>query len=387
MKPAAREPAPHRYRAVGGQWLVTNDVGGYVFLTASEFEAWHAGQLEGAALERLRQAGLVGTAYEVDAAAARLCRRKEYLSAGPYLHIFVVSLRCNQHCSYCHASRASIKSTGHDMSPDVADRCLDLAFCSPSPHINIEFQGGEPLVNWDVVRHIVEGAVRRNREARRELSFSLVTNLSLMDEAKLEFILERGIQVCTSLDGPEPLHNRNRKWSEGNAHAATVEWMKRINDAYVDRGLDPNLYHVEALLTVTRASLKYPVEIVDEYVRQGLKGLFLRPLNPFGFAARIDEKIGYPAREFMPFYRQALDHILDLNRQGVEIMERWATIFLAKILTDQDPNYVDIRSPCGAGIGQVAYNYDGRVFPCDEARMLHQMGDSAYLIGIASELT
>jgi His-Xaa-Ser system radical SAM maturase HxsB len=280
-----------------------------------------------------------------------------------------------------------MKSTGYDMTPETADRCLDLAFSSPSSFLNIEFQGGEPLANWDVVKHIVLGAVRRNREARRELSFSLVSNLSLMDEEKLEFILDRGIQVCTSLDGPAKLHNANRKWVGGNAHADAIGWMKRIDQAYVDRGLDPNLYHAEALLTVTRESLKYPTEIVDEYVRNGLKGLFLRPLNPFGFAAKVDEKIGYTAREFLPFYFKALDHILELNRQGVEIMERWATIFLAKILTDVDPNYVDIRSPCGAGVGQVAYNYDGQVFPCDEARMLHQMGDSAALIGRCEELS
>jgi His-Xaa-Ser system radical SAM maturase HxsB len=385
----AFEPAPHRFRAVGGQWLVTGDAGTHLFLTGEEFNAWQRGELTGQepVAERLKAAGLVGAGYDEDAVAARICRRKDFLTAGPYLHIFVVSLRCNQQCVYCHASRAGMKATGVDMTPEVADRCLDLAFHSPSPFINVEFQGGEPLSNWDVVRHVVEGAVARNREARRELSFSLVTNLSLMDEAKLEYILDHGIQVCTSLDGPEALHNANRKWQGGNAYAETVAWMKRLNDGYVARGLDPNLYHVEALLTVTRDSLAYPREIVDEYVKQGLKGLFLRPLNPFGFAAKTSDAIGYGAKEFMPFYLTALDHILALNQQGVEIMERWATIFLAKILTDQDPNYVDIRSPCGAGVGQVAYNYDGQVFTCDEARMLYQMGDSAFKVGDAAQLS
>jgi len=383
------EPAPHRFRALGGQWLITSDVGSYAFLTAKEFEDWHAGKLKegSSAYERLLRAGLIGASYDEDAAAARLAQRKDFLSIGPYLHIFVVTLRCNQQCIYCHASRASMKSTRHDMTPEVADRCLDLAFRSPSPYINIEFQGGEPLANWDVVRGIVENACARNREAHKELSFSLVTNLSLMDEEKLQFILDRGIQVCTSIDGPEALHNHNRRWTEGNAYAATVEWMKRLNAGYVERGLDPSLYHVEALLTVTRESLKYPKAIVDEYVRLGLKGVFLRPLNPFGFAAKTQGSIGYTAKEFIPFYKEALDYIIELNKQGVEIMERWATIFLAKILTDQDPNYVDIRSPCGAGIGQIAYNYDGQLFTCDEARMVYQMGDPAFRIGQAGELS
>ena len=72
--------------------------------------------------------------------------------------------------------------------------------------------------------------------------FSLVSNLSLMDDEKLAFLVDHGVQVCTSLDGPEALHNYNRKWSDGNAHAATVEWMKRLNEGYVARGLDPDLY-------------------------------------------------------------------------------------------------------------------------------------------------
>jgi len=70
-----------------------------------------------------------------------------------------------------------------------------------------------------------------------------------------------------------------------------------------------------------------------------------------------------------------------LNLKGVEILERLAAIFLTKILTPDDPNYMDIRSPCGAGIGQIAYNHDGGIFTCDEGRMVYQMGDEAFQIG------
>jgi radical SAM protein with 4Fe4S-binding SPASM domain len=83
----------------------------------------------------------------------------------------------------------------------------------------------------------------------------------------------------------------------------------------------------------------------------------------------------------MQFYRSAVDYMIELNKQGVEILERFAAIFLTKILAGHDPNFLDIRSPCGAGIGQVAYNYDGKIFTCDEGRMLHEMGDDTFLIG------
>ena len=73
--------------------------------------------------------------------------------------------------------------------------------------------------------------------------------------------------------------------------------------------------------------------------------------------------------------------MLELNRQGVEILERYAGIFLTKILRGEDPNFLDLRSPAGAGIGQLAYNYDGKIFSCDEGRMLHEMGDSKFQLG------
>ena len=83
----------------------------------------------------------------------------------------------------------------------------------------------------------------------------------------------------------------------------------------------------------------------------------------------------------MKFYEEALDYIIDLNLKGTQLVERFAAIFLTKILKADDPNYLDIRSPCGAGIGQLAYNYDGRVYTCDEGRMVARMGDEAFQIG------
>ena len=113
--------------------------------------------------------------------------------------------------------------------------------------------------------------------------------------------------------------------------------------------------------------------------------IHLRPLNPMGFATRTWEKIGYSNGEFLDFYRHAFDYILRKNLEGHELIERTASIFLTKILTDRDPNFLDLRSPCGAGIGQLAYNHDGTIFTCDEGRMVHQMGDDIFLLGKAGQ--
>jgi hypothetical protein len=68
-----------------------------------------------------------------------------------------------------------------------------------------------------------------------------------------------------------------------------------------------------------------------------------------------------------------MDYILELNKKGINFREMLSGIYLSKILTDRDPNYLDERSPCGACIGQVAYNYDGKIYSCDEGRMLARM--------------
>ena len=196
------------------------------------------------------------------------------------------------------------------------------------------------------------------------------------------FLLANKVQMCTSIDGPEQLHNAQRKLPTTlNAYQAAAKWIKRINEAYIEMGLDPTLYHVEALMTTTKATLSMWKEVVDTYVALGCKTIFLRPIDPFGFAERARLRLEYPRSAYLEFYRNAVDYMLELNRQGVQILERYAGIFLTKILRGEDPNFLDLRSPSGAGIGQLAYNYDGKIFTCDEGRMLHEMGDSRFLLG------
>lgn len=390
MSAASRHSAKRnlfRYRKVGPKWVVTNDHGAYTLLDDSQIADLIEGRVRpGSSLaEELTAKGFLVSDADMARLASDYDRRVSFLYRGPILHIVVVTLRCNEVCRYCHASRASLKETETDMTISTAEKVVDLVLRAPCDTLTIEFQGGEPLVNWEVVTHIVEYGLAGARALGKRLMFTLVTNLSLMDEERLKWLLDHKVQISTSLDGPKDLHDHLRKLAGGSAYEETVRWMRRIADAYRERGMDPEIYHVEALATITSEHLKRPRELVDEYVKQGCRAIFLRPLNPFGFAKNQSERLGYTGREFLEFYREAFDYILDLNRRGVEILERLAGIFLTKVLTPDDPNYMDIRSPCGAGIGQIAYNYDGSIFTCDEGRMVHQMGDDAFLIGRADE--
>lgn len=378
---------PFRHREVAGRVLVTSTEGDFLMLTHDEFAAFARGDVakDSPLYARLKERNLVRAEFDQRRFVERVRARKRFLSWGPNLHIVVVTLRCNETCVYCHASRADMTATNTDMTPEVADRTVDQIFATTSPDVTIEFQGGEPLVAFDVVKRIVERAREKNKEAGKRLEFTMVSNLSLMDDAKLAWLVENKVQMCTSVDGPAHLHDKQRKLVGGSAHALATKWIRRINESYAAMGLDPTLYHVEALLTTTRDALPRWKEIVDTYVDLGCRALFLRPVDPFGFADRTAPRIEYPRREYLEFYRSAVDYMIDLNRQGVEILERFAAIFLTKILGGEDPNFLDVRSPCGAAIGQVAYSYDGKIFTCDEGRMLHEMGDDTFLVGEVAE--
>ena len=372
-----------RFREVGDRVVVTSQFGDYAVLSRDEFGRFAKGDVQPNTelYARLRDACLVRGKIDRDEAAEKLRARKRVLHHGPNLHIIVVTLRCNETCVYCHASRAPMSATDTDMSPEIVERTIELILRTTNPAVTIEFQGGEPLVNFAGMQHIVRYALERNERAGKQLEFTLVSNLSLMDEEKLAWLLDHRVQICTSVDGPAALHDRQRRLPGGSAFERTAYWIRRINQAYAEAGLDQDVYRVEALLTTTAATLPLWREVVDTYVDLGCRALFLRPLDPFGFSSRAGARIRYPIDEYLRFYRQAVDYMIELNHQGVQILERFAGIFLTKILGGEDPNYLDIRNPCGAAIGQVAYNYDGTIFTCDEGRMLYQEGDDTFLIG------
>lgn len=379
-----------RYGDVAGKKLVTNDTGAWHFLDEASFRDLLAGRVEPghAHYEALAEKGFLRSGLDLGRFAEKMARKKRFVGQGPHLHIVITTLRCNQSCKYCHASRTNMDRVDTDMSLETAKKVVDHAMQSPSPYINFEFQGGEPTVNMPVLKFIVEYSREKNRYENKQLEHSLVTNMTYMTEENAEWLIDNEVLVCTSLDGPEELHNYNRTWSkEKNAYADVRRWIDYFNRRYVEQGRDPQLWHVDALMTTSRKTFDHWKEVVDLYVELGMHTIFLRPLNPYGFALDTWKRIGYTTDEYLGFYRQALDYILELNRAGTEIVEGTAAVFLMKMLTGDDPNFVDIRSPCGAGTGQVAYNYDGKIFTCDEARMTAAMGNDMFEIGEAGVTT
>lgn len=290
------------------------------------------------------------------------------------LHIFVVTLRCEHSCPYCQVSRQSDDKDAFDMSRETAKRGLEFAFRSPSPSIKIEFQGGEPLLNFDLIKWIVLEAKEFNKTHRKVVDFVITSNLALLNDEHLSFCREHGIFISTSLDGPKEIHSANRPRPGGDSYERVVSGIGRARQY-----LGPD--KVAALMTTTTGSLGRVKEIIDEYLKQGFRSIFLRSLSPYGFALKSKWYESYDISEWLKFYFDGLEYILQLNKQGVPFAEEYASLLLTKMFSPIGTGYVDLQSPAGIGISGIVFNYDSDIYASDEARMLAEMGDKTFKLG------
>src|SRR5437868_8513778 len=106
--------------------------------------------------------------------ATKYRTRQAHLPDFTALHLFVVTLRCDHSCQYCQVSRVSEDRTAYDMTPEMADRAIDLMFPTPSPYLKVEFQGGEHLLNFPLIQPVVNEVTRPNDGA--DIQFFITSN-------------------------------------------------------------------------------------------------------------------------------------------------------------------------------------------------------------------
>lgn len=364
-------------------YLITNDAGKYEFLTIEEFEKFISGNVE--KLEKydnlLKKWFIKNEDYELKMTNS-VAQKNHFVWVGPTLHMVVPTLRCNHKCKYCHAAVAPMSAKDMDMDEETARKVVDTIFYTNSPSFAIEFQGWEALVNFPIVQFIVSYAKLKAKHFKKEVNFVIVSNLTLLTEEKLTWIMDNWVDICTSLDGDEMTHNSNRQWAEDNSFEKVTYWMKRVDEEKQKRWM----WRVGALLTVTKETLPKYKEIIDTYVGLGLDGIFLRWLNPYGFAAASLEKLAYKTDDWIEFYKKSLDYIIEINKTGRKFVENITSVYLMKIFNPIDPAFMDIRSPSGLVIGGIAYMYNGKVYSSDEGRMLGRMGiEDFYLTTVTDD--
>jgi His-Xaa-Ser system radical SAM maturase HxsB len=353
-------------------YLITNYAGRYAFLCEADFHAFCAGKEINAEkrieLENAYFLSRSNSEQFIAEYSQAIRNYRNYLFTGTGLHIFVLTSKCNLKCLYC---QASTHTDGKNMTKEIARKSVDLALQSPSKYLSFEFQGGEPLENFEVLKFIVE--YTENHVADKVIAFNLVSNLTLLNDEMIGFLKDHQVSVSTSLDGHEQLQNLNRPYPQENGYTIWKENCRKLQQATGRK--------CGAIQTTTKKSLPYYKEIVDEYIADGFGRVFLRPLTPLGYAASRWGQIGYTPEEFVDFYKNAFEYILMQAKSGAEIAEGHACIFLDKIINQRAGSYTELTSPCGAGLGQLAYNYDGNIYTCDEGRMLAEMGDFTFQLG------
>ncbi|WP_217704944.1 His-Xaa-Ser system radical SAM maturase HxsB [Victivallis sp. Marseille-Q1083] len=371
---------PFRFRHLAGRELLVNEVGDFLVVPAGTVARIVGRQIR--PTEELYK-DLIAAFFIseslipewLDLYAVRLRTRKAFLNEFTSLHIFVLTLRCNQNCIYCQASSQKQDAVGYDMPEVVLLYSIDLMFQSPAAALTMEFQGGEPSLVPELFRLAVETAERRKVECGKQITYVLCTNCVELSAEVLEICRQYHVLISTSLDGPENLHNHNRGREDSYSRVTTGiararEWLGE------DR--------VSALMTAAPASLTKPHEIIDTYLELGFHSVFLRSLNPYGVAMQNLDWTEYGER-FIAFYRKALDYIISLNRNGTVLVEELTLLFLRRILTPFSDGFVDLRSPSGLMSGVAVYHCDGYVYASDESRMLAACGDFQFRIGPVSE--
>ncbi|MBD3202661.1 His-Xaa-Ser system radical SAM maturase HxsB [Candidatus Woesearchaeota archaeon] len=357
----------HKVKKIRDKYLLISDSGAWAALKQDEYVKLKSHMLNKYLYESLEKKGIIITKNNFSEVADQYRKKNQHLFQGTSLHIVVVSVRCNQVCVYCHAASKHSKKKLFDMSKQTAKKTIEFIFQSTSDAITIEFQGGEPLLNFNIVKYMVNYANQLNKTYKKNLRFSIVTNLTLMDKKKLEFLEKNKVGICTSLDGPEKIHNHNRKYlNKKGSYKKVVEWIKKIQKR--------KKIGLNALMVTTSYSLNFPEEIFNEYQRLRFNKIWIRYLNNLGFALDAWEKISYSAEDYLTFWKK----IVDMSQGKKNIVEIMSTYMLLKILTKTDPMYLDLMSPCGAAIGQLAYQFNGDIYSCDEGRML---GEDVFKLG------
>ena len=361
------------YKPFLGQYLLTNDAGKYAFLPEKEFKQFCNNELPIDSEYGIMLCDRYFLSNEPEEVFIRkvetaVRESRSYLFRPTSLFIFAVTNRCNNRCVYCQA-HGNAKAS--DMSPEIAKKAVERIAEAGLNHFTIEFQGGEPLVNFRTIKTIVEHTKRCLPGI--DVSFALVSNLSLMTEEIADYIAANNISVSTSLDGPKWIHDKNRPMANNDSSYDRMMRGKHI--------LEKVGICIGAIETTTKETLKHPEELIQEYINQGYNGIFIRPLTCMGSAALLWDQIGYTPEEYLEFYRAALSEVIKQNQEGKRITERFAGLFLTKLMGYRAQNYMELRSPCGAAIGQMAITASGDVFTCDEGRMLAEIGDNTFRLG------
>ena len=354
-------------------YLLTVDDGGFIFLNDSAFKQLRRGRIEDLDIySKLEEKGIIVTEKNFNSIVKKTKKRYSFLDNGTSLHIVIPTSRCNLGCKYCFADPLPITSSKeeYDLDEKTAMKIIEFIMKSSSNAATIEFQGGEATARFDLVKLMTNYAKELNKTKKKDLQFTIVSNLTLMTEEMALWLIRNDVSICTSLDGPKIVHDKNRiihvkEGREVGTHQNVVSWIRKINELLKQEKKD---WKVNALMTLTRHSLPYHKEIIDEYLSLDLNLLDIRGLTRVGKAVGEEsEDMSYPFDEFVDFYEKSLEYMKELRAKGIPVDDRMRELYDIKVLEARPTYHTDYESPCGAATGQITYHSNGDIYTCHEA--------------------
>jgi len=351
-------------RSLGSTWFLSNAAGGWDLLDSNEYDDLNSVALPQTLFEELAARHLILTqANHADYWEAYRKWTTPHFRH-PIHHIVISTLRCNMACSYCHAAVVAPNAgPSYDLDENTADAILDFALNSRAPVQSFEFQGGESLLNRDVLRAFIPKIRQAYAAAGKEVHLSIQTNGLLLSDRWMEFFTAHDVSLGTSLDGPAELHDRQRPLARpASARAARVKGTHAIIQRKADR------YGIAWLPTVTKQSLPFWQEIIDAQLQDGQKEVAFQQVYPINSAKKNWNEVGMSEEEFLGVYDEVVQYLRNLWAPGYYPLERRFKLALQKIVVGQDVDFADFGNPCGMVHSQIVYHTNGDVYTCDEGR-------------------
>ncbi|MCL2402229.1 MAG: thioether cross-link-forming SCIFF peptide maturase, partial [Oscillospiraceae bacterium] len=276
-----------------------------------------------------------------------------------------VSHMCNMTCEYCFAGSGEYDGGGL-MSAETGRQAIDflLEHSGTRTNLDIDFFGGEPLLNWDTVKTIVEYAREKERESnnRKKFRFTLTTNGLLIDDDVIDFTSKEMHNVVLSLDGRAEINDATRKLSNGDgSYDAVVPKLKKLVDARSGRG-----YYIRG--TFTRKNTDFVNDILH-LADLGFSELSMEPV-----VAKPDSPHALTERdlpELCAQYELLATEMIQRKKQG-----RGFTFYHYMLDLTGGPCVHKRIAGCGVGTEYLAVTPRGELYPC------HQfVGDKQFLVG------
>ena len=275
-----------------------------------------------------------------------------------------VSHACNLNCEYCFAAQGKYHGQSSLMSFDVGRRALDFLIENSGSRRNLEvdFFGGEPLLNFDVVKQLVAYARSVEKEKNKNFRFTLTTNGMLIDDDVIEFCNRECHNVVLSLDGRKEIHDAKRPTpSGGGSYDIILPKFKKLVEARNGKG-----YYMRG--TFTHANTDFTNDIFHMadlgFTELSMEPVVCKPTDPY---ALTDDDLPVLLEQ----YEILAKEMIRRRRAG-----NGFTFYHYMIDLKAGPCIYKRISGCGSGTEYLAVTPTGDLYPC------HQfVGDKKYLMG------